>query len=81
MPILEALTKIYSNGWIHGDLKLENVRFEGEAGRLKVFLSDFGKAVRLVDHRPNQNGSLSQHITPDRTQSPQLDIYSLGVLV
>ncbi|WP_081111047.1 N-acetyltransferase [Bdellovibrio bacteriovorus] len=79
LPLLKSLSSIHNAGYIHGDVKLENVRVYEEDG-LHVFLADFGKSVRMGTFAPHRISSLSQHTPPDMTISPQLDIYSIGVL-
>lgn len=79
IPILKSLEKIHDAGYLHADLKAENVRIcEGE--KLQVYLSDFGKAFKVGAFAPHMISSLSQHTPPDTILSPQIDIYAIGVL-
>lgn len=79
LPILKALKNMHAQGWIHGDLKLENIRVQNKE-QFEVFISDFGKVVKMGKHCPHRIGALSQHLAPDQTISPQLDIYAVGVM-
>lgn len=79
VPLLEALALIHEQGFIHADLKLENIRVENKSF-IHPYISDFGKACIKQKFSANQLGSLAQHIPPDTTISPQFDIYSLGVI-
>ncbi len=80
MPLIDFLEALHASGYIHRDLKLENVRVNSVNGKLKIFVSDFGKATILQGHLSNKLSYLSQHSSPDMTLSPQIDIYSLGVI-
>jgi serine/threonine protein kinase len=81
----EALGALHRKGFIHGDVKPENIR-----------LADTGKAVLLdlgFTHRPGENASLSEkgyvlgtvnYLAPelcgqDAKDDARADIYSLGV--
>lgn len=79
-PLLAAVRHIHTYGFVHGDLKLENIRIEERDNNFSIFVSDFGRAVQLNEFVPNRLGALSQHIPPDLSVGPQLDIYSIGVL-
>ncbi|MFS4459008.1 N-acetyltransferase [Bdellovibrio sp. HCB2-146] len=78
MPLLDCLESVHLSGFVHADIKLENIRLDDAKG-IKVFLSDFGRAVEVGSFVPHQIGSLSQHIPPDTVLTPQLDLYSIGV--
>lgn len=77
LRLLNTLRDLHERSVIHADIKLENIRIS-PAG--DTFLSDFGRAIQVVGHKPNQIGSLSQHHAPDMTLSPAFDLYSIGVL-
>lgn len=79
LPLLGCLEKIHEAGYIHGDIKLENVRVDEQSG-LRVYLADFGKSLKMGSFSPHRISSLSQHIPPDLTTGFQMDVYSLGVL-
>jgi len=80
LPVLAAVRHIHKFGFVHGDLKLENIRIEETDNNFSIFVSDFGRAVQMNEFVPNRLGALSQHIPPDLSVGPQLDVYSIGVL-
>lgn len=80
-PLFAAAKHIHNSGFVHGDLKLENIRVEESDRKFSIFVSDFGKSIPWKDFTPNRLGSLSQHIPPDFTVGPQFDIYSIGVIL
>ncbi len=80
IPILESLALIHQSGFIHADLKLENIRVD-DKNDFHPYISDFGKSCAVDYFSPNRLNSLPQHIPPDMTIGPQYDIYSIGVMV
>ncbi|MBL8796827.1 MAG: protein kinase, partial [Planctomycetia bacterium] len=85
--VAEALDYIHARGYIHRDVKPENILFDG-AGH--VYLSDFGIAKVVADAQTNLTGTGAVVGTPHYMSPEQLhekpldgrvDQYALGVLV
>lgn len=83
-PMADALEHIHAKGYVHQDIKLDNMLLD-ENGR--TLLSDFGLATSV------QNTLLAEefactltHAAPERfsenyTPSPSVDIYAMGIVV
>jgi serine/threonine protein kinase len=79
----------HSRGFIHGDIKPENILFASDAGR--PFLSDFGSARRaaFVEQVHTQSGELAgpgttSYLSPeqidDTSTTASSDIYAFGTV-
>ena len=84
MQISEGVAHIHKKGWLHNDLKCENIFFDGE----NVVVADLGFACRISDtnnldvdfHNPRY---LSPELYSSDPKLPSLneDIYRLGIVL
>ena len=81
--VLKGLAAAHAAGFVHGDIKPENVLL-GDRGEIKV--TDFGlaRAIEAGDHRASLLLGTAAYLAPeqtsDRTPDPRSDLYSCGIL-
>lgn len=82
--LLEALAAMHRQGFVHRDLKPDNLRVEA-GGKLRLF--DFGLARRWWDDHLTQSGLVMgtpAYMSPEQVRGGELDgrsdLYSVGVL-
>ncbi|MFI2376520.1 Stk1 family PASTA domain-containing Ser/Thr kinase [Streptomyces sp. NPDC018964] len=82
-PVLAALGAAHRAGFVHRDMKPENVLI-GDDGRVKV--ADFG-LVRAVDSVTNTTGTVLgtvSYLAPEQIENgvadPRVDVYACGIL-
>ena len=51
LQILDGLQNLYNDGWLHNDVKLDNIRIREKSG--EAVLVDFGKLVDIQSHKAN----------------------------
>lgn len=82
--VLKGLQAAHSAGFVHGDIKPENVLL---ADRGDVKVTDFGlaRAIEDGDHRASLLLGTAAYLAPeqasDRTPDPRSDLYSTGILL
>lgn len=86
LAVFSAVAELHRRGWIHGDLKPENIVIGGPSG---VTLLDFGLARRVDAQSPEDRGSQPgtvEYMSPEQCTSGaaidgRSDVYALGVLL
>ena len=82
--VLKGLQAAHSAGFVHGDIKPENVLL-GDRGEVKV--TDFGlaRAIEDGDHRASLLLGTAAYLAPEqasnRIPDPRSDLYSTGILL
>ncbi|TQV90270.1 protein kinasedomain-containing protein [Cordyceps javanica] len=89
--LLGALDFLHSNGWIHGDLKPNNIGvLDQRAERLQIVLLDVDEVFplqaegRLHTYPPGSTGGTVGWLSPERETmgfDQSCDVWSLGVLI
>jgi len=80
--VVSALIYIHSKGWVHRDVKPDNMIYDLESGVVKLI--DFEFAARYSKHSILRDpvGTLaysSPELRQKRYQGPEVDVWSLGV--
>jgi tetratricopeptide (TPR) repeat protein len=80
LPIVDALAAMHAAGWVHGDLKTDNVLLDADG---LAHLADLGSA-RRIGSRAATGGS-PYSVSPERldgaTAAVADDVYAFGVLL
>ncbi len=78
--VLSALNYLHTQGIIHGDIKSENILFNGK----NISLIDFGTAKEIDNIKVKETQGTPSYIAPEVYNSVIInknDIWSLGVLI
>ena len=92
--IFEALSHIHSKGYIHGDIKSDNIVIRSACGSYMPIIIDFGKAkksgeakkYKLTEKEKEKYSRKYKHIAPEvvwgrHPKSAASDIYSFGQVI
>lgn len=79
MPVAQALDAVHSMGWVHLDIKPQNILISSMG---RAILADFGIAQRrgMRTHACTPTYASPEQADGDRPIGPWSDIYSLGVV-
>lgn len=83
--LLDALDYIHTAGYVHRDIKLENILCQNQADGLCCKISDFGFAKRALEPSSIEEAcGTPQYVSPEILQGldygTEVDVWSLGVL-
>lgn len=90
IEIAKALGFIHRRGWIHNDLKENNIVLHKLLqGQWRPIIIDFGKSVKVDEatcSKPKKDGQIYRWIAPEVLEgrcppSPSSDIFSLGTII
>lgn len=83
LSVSSALEHIHREGWIHGDVKLDNLLLTASDDSLEVKIADFGNARESAEPpaRRATEGTFNEYSPLDKVWTAAVDIYSLGVLL
>ena len=79
--VLTGLEYLHANGYVHADLKPENIYVEPGLERYRFVIGDLGSAVRSTAETPG--AGTPAYAAPEtlmRRNDPRSDLYSLGVI-
>ena len=87
--LLEATIHFHSLGFIHRDIKLENVMVTGEdtstGDKLVLKMIDFGLAIHVDDggfcKKCGTPGYIAPEVFTSETYGKRVDVFSLGVIL
>lgn len=81
LPLLDGLSVVHATGYLHRDIKLDNIYVREEDGSL--VLLDFGAALQTAAGRDGMSGVVTPGYGPieqyeNGNQGPWTDIYAIG---
>ncbi len=87
-PILrqacEAISHVHSQGYIHLDVKPENIIVWEQEGKLRVKLTDFDLSLRMSATRDQRKAGTPEYMAPEQLDGgrigPETDIFAFGVM-
>ena len=85
--ILEALQYMHAAGFVHRDLKLENILLNGQGGEPDTYLADFGLSTkRVAGEYLTQPVGTRAYLAPELLQRPcqyteAVDMWAFGVTI
>jgi serine/threonine-protein kinase len=89
LPLLDAMSHAHQRGFIHRDLKLQNVLLQRHGDVLVPKIADFGVAKVLLGSQMTQTGTVMgtlEFMSPEQLRDSKrvdhrADIYSLGMML
>jgi len=86
--VLEAVAAMHQRGWVHRDLKLENVITDTRTGKLVSQIIDFGFAVRQTEAGAHCQGVIgtAHYVAPEviwhsSYDGRAVDMFAVGVML
>lgn len=79
--VLAGLEYLHANGYVHADLKPDNIYVEQGLDRRRFVIGDLGSAVAVSAERPG--AGTPAYAAPEtlmRRNDPRSDLYSLGIV-
>ncbi|MFT7486332.1 MAG: tetratricopeptide (TPR) repeat protein, partial [Candidatus Paceibacteria bacterium] len=81
--LVRALSDLHAAGYLHGDLKPDNVRFDGEG---RAVLLDLGFVIPIpLESGPNRTSGSLPYLSPEELRGLRAngssEVYSLGILL
>lgn len=79
-----ALTYVHQKGFIHMDIKPENILIRQTGNAIEVVLADFGLSKELVQDeqiKGNLSGTFPYNTCPVQYYSPKIDFWALGLVL
>lgn len=89
LDLLRGLTFLHDNGWVHGDIKPENMVLDSDGNARWIdfgFVSEWSPATGTAPVSPDRELSgtpayLAPEVVFGQAPSPQSDLYALGITV
>lgn len=89
VQLLSGIVEIHDKGFVHCDLKPENIMYAGEAPSTRVKIIDFGNATRIKDLKEYADDFELQSLgyrapevlLGDPTFNEKIDVWSVGVIL
>lgn len=83
LQVAEALSFLHSRGWVHRDVKPDNLIYNRNTGTVKLIDFEFSCKYTNRKHLIERRGTL-QYVAPevrrgDILKGPEIDVWSLGV--
>ena len=78
--LIRTIQLVHAAGYIHGDIKLDNVLINILGESIKTTLIDFGSAHKIGE-MPYSSSIFSAPEVEDQRDSPKSDIFSLGLVM
>lgn len=80
--VLNGMVNIHKAGFVHGDLKLENVLiYKGSDGKILARISDFGKTRRLGNNKTAMYTGNARFASPEGKLSKKGEVFSTAVML
>ena len=88
-PLLDAIEYVHKEGYIHRDIKIENVMVRepktDDDDDWSVYLIDFGLSIRKEDAKAGDTAGTLDYLSPEMilatSYDEKIDIWALGVMM
>lgn len=85
LQIVNGMANLHGAGWVHGDLKLENVllvkKGAGADAKYIAKIADFGKTERLGPNESMMHTGNPRFQAPEGRRSQKGEVYSTGIML
>lgn len=80
--VLNGMSNLHEAGFIHGDIKLENVLiYQQSDGTLEARISDFGKTQSLEEGKTTIHAGNPRYAAPEGRQSQKGEVFGTAIML
>ena len=81
MQLMKGFRELHAAGYVHGDIKLENILVYSFEGNPIIKIADWGKCKKLDDTQIGLHTGNLRHMAPERLSSQKGEVFGVALMV